>query len=96
MSKAYEFMANDGLNIFEPPIIYVYFEGNYFAYDNTFEDPKYLLHFINKIIHPALTLKTEAALTAFMNSSLAPVETTPFFRKYLKKNDNQNAFLMTD
>jgi len=60
-------MATDGLNNYEPPMIYVYFEGQFYPYDNTFENPKYLLQFINKIIHPVINIKTEAALTAFMN-----------------------------
>jgi len=89
-------MANDGLNNYDPPVIYVYFEGTYYPYDNTLEDVKYLLQFINKIIHPVLFIKTEAALKTFLNSSLAPVEDTRFFKKYAKSNDNLNHFFLSD
>jgi len=67
--KAWDFIETDNLWTYEDPSIAVFFEGRYYPYDNTYEDPKYLLQFINKLLHPVLILKTESDMDKFMNNT---------------------------
>mgnify|MGYP006893274618 CR=1 FL=1 len=92
--KAWDFIETDNLWTYEDPSIAVFFEGRYYPYDNTYEDPKYLLQFINKLLHPVLILKTESDMDKFMNNTLAPVENTKFFKKYTASGEVR--YLLTD
>jgi hypothetical protein len=72
-------------NEFEPPVIYLFYEGRYFAYDNTLSDVTYLIQFINRILHPVITLKNEKEVLSFVNQSVYIQDyKSKFFKHYVK------------
>lgn len=63
----------------------MFYDGKYFVYDNTYTDVKYLMMFINRLLHPMVYLKTEQEVNTFMNNSLVIKDyNTKFFKNYLK------------
>lgn len=59
ISKKYDFIDKEGLRAEVMPAILIYFEGEYFIFDGNRTTPTEILHLINKIINPIVTLSTD-------------------------------------
>ena len=49
------------------PAIHIYFDGSFYLFEGNIESLPELLHFMNKIINPLITLTTEEEVEAFLN-----------------------------
>ncbi len=79
MSKKYNLIDKENLNIEQMPAILVYYDGNYYFYDGPKTSIEEILHFINKIINPVVELTTDEDLSAFLALENEYVEKTEFF-----------------
>ena len=52
------YVGSEGLQSRNNPSVWVYYDGHYYEYDLDFKHPLKLLHFINRLLHPTITLKT--------------------------------------
>lgn len=59
INKKWEFIDRDGLRTDQIPSIFIYFEGDYFLYEGNKQTIEELLHFVNKLINPMITLSTD-------------------------------------
>ena len=90
ISESHRWMAEEGLgSVFSAndlPAILVMQEGKYFRYgaDSVLskdkDDASALLHFINRLQHPYVTLETQKEVEAFLDSDTEYVESTGFLR----------------
>jgi len=62
------------------PRILVYFEGTYYNYDNRLNSSSLLLHFINKILHPTVPLKSQQQVRDFLELDSEMREKTRFLQ----------------
>lgn len=80
------FLFSDKLMEHDFPIIYVVYEGRFYPYDNTLSEPRLLIQFLNRLLHPLLGLKKESEVEAFLDLRELPNEQTKFFKKYSAAN----------
>jgi hypothetical protein len=59
------------------PVVLVYFQNDWQVFEGYSINE--LIHFINKIVHPVMPIKTEAQMLRFLDLSKEPVEDTRFF-----------------
>ena len=52
------YVGSEGLTSKNNPSVWVYYDGTYYEYDLDFKHPILLIHFINRLLHPTITLKT--------------------------------------
>ena len=90
IAKQYNFMVNERLPTKEIPNIFVMNAGMYYRYpldqvvaaDMTYENTAGLLHFINRLQYPLLTLESESAIERFLDIVWDVDEKqSPFFKK---------------
>ena len=62
----------------EIPSIYVYYDGTYYPYLNSLDSPTSLLHFINRLLHPLVYLKSKASIESFLSTPSEHSELTKF------------------
>jgi hypothetical protein len=62
------------------PSVFIYVDGSYSFYD-TGSSLRQVLHFINKIINPVVTLTTDAEISQFLALENEFEEKTKFFEK---------------
>ena len=79
VSKKYNLIDKDNLNIEHMPSILVYYDGNYYFYDGSKSSIEEMLHFINKIINPVIELTTDEDLSSFLALENEIEEKTEFF-----------------
>lgn len=79
ISKKYSVLEDEKLIGQNSPSIFVYYEGKYFMYDNDMDKPLMLLHFINRLLHPVVTLRFKEDIELFLNVNNEHMEHTKFF-----------------
>ena len=92
LAEGFDFFREEGLPMDDAPVIFVMHEGRYFRYgldatkntaEGTYDDISGILHFINRLQHPALVLNSEQAIETFLDQNEEARETTGFFKKEL-------------
>ena len=83
----YDFIGATGMSVNNVPAIYIFFDDKYYIHDldssnGNIEDPTTVLHLMNKLMYPLLTLNSEAEIEAFLDLSKEPVENTNFLKTY--------------
>ena len=79
VAKKYAFAGKEGLaSRGRSPTILIYYEGVYHPYEHTLADPKYVLSYINRLLHPLVTLKTAADIENFLDVNKEYPESTKF------------------
>ena len=58
ISKKLNFLTDEKLGVTNIPQIYVFYDGHYYMYDAGLDQPKKFLHFMNRLLHPVVNLKT--------------------------------------
>ena len=72
VSKKYQFIVREGLRADNMPAVFIYFEGEYYLYEGNRETSEEMLHILNKLINPILTLETDEEIQAFLNLEAEP------------------------
>ena len=78
VAKKYEFASKEGLATNRSPTILIYYEGHYYPYDHTLAEPKYILSYINRLLHPLVNLKTAQDVENFLDLNKEYPENTKF------------------
>lgn len=88
VSKKYGLFESEGLNVANVPKVLVYYDGTYYPFTMN-NDPKLLYHFINRLLHPLITLKTQETIETFLDVEKEHKEVTRFMLppKGLERND---------
>lgn len=79
VSKKYSFISQENLHRSIVPAIYVYYEGVYYNFDSKDPTPETLLHFINRLLHPLVPLRTQEQIELFLDQNTEHPEKTRFF-----------------
>ncbi|CDW90844.1 UNKNOWN [Stylonychia lemnae] len=88
ISKKYDFIEKEGIMTQSSPSMFVYFDGQYYIFEGNVQSKVEFLHFMNKIINPLITLKTDEDVQKFLNQNEEFQENTKFFDKnYLALGD---------
>lgn len=79
-------MKKESINTESVPAIYVFYEGKYYKHDmQNFKDTNDvapLLHLMNRLLVPLVSLNTEEEIEAFLDANNELDEQTRFLKKY--------------
>lgn len=60
------FLDKENIRSDNVPAIVVYYDGHYYEYSGSKDSKAELLHFMNKLINPIVTLKSDEEVEAFL------------------------------